>query len=92
MRSKQLNLRRVTAACVLIAAAAALGSAALPAHAAASGDLNRDGSVNKADVLLLQAFLSGQSGSVSDWQAGDLSGDGRLTGDDLTLLKRSLMQ
>ena len=91
MRSKQLNLRRVTAACVLIAAAAALGSAALPAHAAASGDLNRDGSVNKADVLLMQAFLSGQSGSVSDWQAGDLSGDGRLNAADLTLLKRMLL-
>ena len=74
---------------ILTAAATVLGMT-IPAAAAASGDINRDGTVSKADVQQLQKWLLTSSGSLPDWSAGDMNQDGILDARDLTLLKRQV--
>lgn len=54
------------------------------------GDVNADGAVNIADAVAMVKFLA-ESGSLTDWQAGDLNDDGRIDAVDLTLLKRILL-
>lgn len=54
-----------------------------------TGDVNADGKVNLADVVLLQKWLLGiPETKLVDWQAGDLYADGLLNGFDLCLLRR----
>ncbi|WP_302192019.1 carbohydrate binding domain-containing protein [uncultured Ruminococcus sp.] len=54
-----------------------------------TGDVNANGKVNLADVVLLQKWLLGVSETkLVDWQAGDLYADGLLNGFDLCLLRR----
>ncbi|HBI86209.1 MAG TPA: hypothetical protein DDX71_08025 [Ruminococcus sp.] len=55
-----------------------------------AGDVNMDGKVDRADVLMLQKFLLSGS-DVTNWKAGDLDGNGRLNAIDLTLLKRTIL-
>ena len=56
------------------------------------GDVNGDGTVNIADVVMLQKYLLA-TGTLTAEQAelADLSTDGRLNAVDLTLLKRMLL-
>lgn len=56
-----------------------------------AGDVNADGSTTIADARLLVSYLTAQTASLPDAAAADLSGDGKLNGTDLTLLKRLLM-
>ena len=60
------------------------------AAGALTGDVNSDGSVDIADLVMLSKYLGG-SGIITDWQAGDLNHDERLNVIDLTLLKRRLL-
>ncbi len=53
------------------------------------GDVNADGVFNIADVVMLQNYLV-RSGSVTDWQAGDLCQDNKLDVFDLVIMKQSL--
>lgn len=63
------------------------------AHANIRGDLNADGELTIADVLLLQRWLlTVPDTTLPDWKAGDLSGDNQLDAMDLCLLKRSLAE
>lgn len=55
------------------------------------GDINRDYLTNISDVTLLSGWLTGKPWKLSDWEAGDMNGDGRLDARDLTLLKRYLL-
>ena len=57
-----------------------------------TGDVNGDGTVNLADVILLQKYLLTE-GALTAEQAdlADLNSDGRLNAIDLTLLKRMLI-
>ena len=55
------------------------------------GDVNADGACNIADAVALLKYLTA-SGTLADWEAGDLDGNGRLNACDLTLLKRMLMK
>ena len=57
------------------------------------GDVNLDGTVNKADAVMLQQYLL-TTGTLSSEQAAqaDLNGDDRLNAVDLSLLKRLLIQ
>ena len=57
------------------------------------GDVNLDGTVNKADAVMLQQYLL-TTGTLSLEQAAqaDLNGDDRLNAVDLSLLKRLLIQ
>ncbi|MBQ8923076.1 MAG: family 43 glycosylhydrolase [Oscillospiraceae bacterium] len=51
------------------------------------GDVNADGTVNGADAVMLQKWLLTE-GELTDPQAAELTGDGRLNASDLTELKR----
>lgn len=56
-----------------------------------TGDVNADGKVNLADVVLLQKWLLGvPETKLADWQAGDLYTDGVLNGFDLCLLRHTV--
>lgn len=55
------------------------------------GDVNRDGSLSVADLVLVQRWLTRVPDmTLADWKAADLTGDGILTGADLVLLRQAL--
>lgn len=54
------------------------------------GDVNADGSVRLADVVMMQKWLLGDGG-LTDWKAGDFNADGQIDTRDLSLLKRALL-
>ncbi len=56
------------------------------------GDVNADGKTNIADLVMLQSFILGNTDKLSDWKAGDLDGDDRISGFDLTLLRQTLLE
>ena len=57
-----------------------------------TGDLNLDGSVTIADVVLMSRYLSAQATlSTAQMQIADLSGNGNVNAVDQTLLKRILI-
>lgn len=56
------------------------------------GDVNKDGSFNIADVILLQKWLLGKNDTkLTDWKAADLNKDGNLDVFDLCLMKKKLV-
>jgi len=57
----------------------------------ASGDVNKDGSTNLADLVMLQRFVLRRTDSLTDWKASDLDGDGIITAFDITLLRQELI-
>ena len=57
------------------------------------GDINKDGVCDKKDAVLLQNWLlTVQNTELADWKAGDLDKNEKLTGSDLTMLKRILLK
>ena len=55
------------------------------------GDVNGDGAFNKKDVLLVQKWLlADPDADLANWEAADLYIDGKLTANDLTLMKQML--
>ena len=55
------------------------------------GDVNRDGSLSVADLVLVQRWLTRvPDTTLADWKAADLTGDSILTGADLVLLRQAL--
>lgn len=54
-----------------------------------AGDLNQDGACTVADVVLLQKWLMG-AGTLTNWQAAELTGDGVIDSADLCILRRML--
>lgn len=86
---------RKTALLVTALLTAQLSMQGLPvsgAMAAASGDLNGDGSCTVADAVLLSRWLTGATKQLTSWQNADMDGNGRLNAADLTLLKRMLLE
>lgn len=76
----------------IAAAALLLSVQTLPAIAEGiRGDVNADGSVSLADVVMLQKWILGAE-SISDLQAGDMDGNGCVDVYDLALMKRALLQ
>ena len=56
------------------------------------GDVNSDGEFGTADAVLLQKWLLAVPDAVlSDWKAGDLTGDDKLNVFDICAMKRELM-
>ena len=56
------------------------------------GDLNADGKCDKKDVELLHDWLlAAPNVMLADWEAGDMDGNGKLNGADLSLLKLYLL-
>ena len=57
------------------------------------GDVDADGDVDVADVVLLQRWLlAGSTTTLNDWQAGDLCENGRIDVFDLCLIKQLLIE
>ena len=55
------------------------------------GDVNGDGAFDKKDVLLVQKWLlADPDADLANWEAADLYIDGKLTANDLTLMKQML--
>ena len=55
-----------------------------------AGDVNEDGMLTVADLLMLQKWLI-RSGPITNGRLGDLDGDGVLNGMDLLLLRKMLL-
>lgn len=65
---------------------------AVPPSAEIIGDVNADGSADKADLELIQKWLLTVSDTeLANPEAADLDGDGRLTARDLTMMKQLLL-
>ncbi|HAM68572.1 MAG TPA: hypothetical protein DCP68_03035 [Ruminococcus sp.] len=62
---------------------------ALSGKTAVRGDVNADGVCDHADAVMMQQFLL-TAGTLTDRNAGDLDGNGRITSADLTILKSLL--
>ena len=57
------------------------------------GDINADGRLDVADLVLLNKWLLGAHDTqLPDWKAGDLCDDGRLDAFDLVLLRQELLK
>jgi hypothetical protein len=57
------------------------------------GDINADGRLDVADLVLLNKWLLGVPDTqLPDWKAGDLCDDGRLDAFDLVLMRRELIE
>lgn len=55
------------------------------------GDVNADGSVNIADLVMMCNWLLG-SNELTDWEAGDLCEDGVIDTFDFVLLRKLILQ
>ena len=55
------------------------------------GDVNADGKLTIADVVMLQKWLL-HDGELTDWKAGDLQADGVINGFDLCVLRKLLLE
>ncbi len=57
-----------------------------------NGDVNQDGKVNVADIILLQKYiLASESLSKNAWALADMNDDASVNGFDLALLKRTVI-
>ena len=57
------------------------------------GDVTADGKFTVADVVALQKWLMNMpNAGVVEWRAGDFTGDKKLDGFDLCLMKRELLK
>lgn len=63
----------------------------IPPFTRIDGDINRDGAMTIADLVMLQEFLLGKRKTLPDWQAGDFDEDGRLDTFDLVQLRQWLV-
>ncbi len=55
------------------------------------GDVNADKAFNAADLVAMQSWLLGKSGSeLRDWQAGDLCEDGVLDAFDMVIMRKEI--
>ena len=55
-----------------------------------AGDVNADGELTAADLVMLQKWLV-PSGSINNGRLGDLDGNGILNGIDLSMLRSMLI-
>ncbi|MBR5404715.1 MAG: carbohydrate-binding domain-containing protein, partial [Oscillospiraceae bacterium] len=86
---KENRKRKHSPAVILAAAILTVCGLSVPASAAASGDINSDGSVNKADAETLVTWLTTGKGKVP-LSAADMNGDGKLNAIDLSMLKQRI--
>jgi len=57
------------------------------------GDVNADGTLSVADLVLMQKWLLGvPDAKLADWQAGDLCTDGRIDTFDLTAMRKEILK
>ncbi len=85
---KQKSSRKAPA---MLAASVMALTLTAPVLAAVQGDVNADGALGIADVVMLCKYLATQ-GALTDASAADLNGDSVINAVDLTLIKRAVMQ
>lgn len=85
---KQKSSRKVPA---MLAASVMAFTLTAPVLAAVQGDVNADGALGIADVVMLCKYLATQ-GALTDASAADFNGDSVINAVDLTLIKRAVMQ
>ena len=69
-----------------------MASTSEPAAKTIRGDINADGKLDVADLVLLNKWLLGASDTqLPDWKAGDFCEDGRLDTFDLCLMRREII-
>ena len=57
------------------------------------GDIDCDGALNTADIVLMQKYLLTVPDAVPEaWKAGDLNGDNILNAADLSLMKQTILR
>ena len=57
------------------------------------GDVNADGTLSVADLVLMQKWLLGvPDAKLADWQAGDLCTDGRIDTFDLAAMRKEILK
>lgn len=93
MKGKLRLAALLTAAITVVTAASAqLADAGINAAGAVPGDINSDGTVNTADIGMLQKHLTASSSlTVRQRKAADMDGSGSLNTLDLALLKKQLL-
>ncbi|MBO5461189.1 MAG: RICIN domain-containing protein, partial [Ruminococcus sp.] len=62
-----------------------------PAEMTVIGDVNDDGELTIADLVMMQRWLLGAD-KITDWTAGDLCEDGRIDAFDLCLMRKELLK
>ena len=91
--SKIKNMKKILS--VFTSAALALGGTGMTSavvsqlskvSAASAGDLNNDGKISAADVVMLQQYLTKQR-QLDSLSAADLTGDGKVNVFDLVAIK-----
>lgn len=55
------------------------------------GDVNADGSLTIADLVMMQKYLLG-NGGLTDWKAGDLYEDGKADTFDLVMMRQAIIK
>ncbi len=55
-----------------------------------AGDINSDGKINASDIILLQKYLCGITGTI-DNEASDMNSDGKINIADLCLIKEAVI-
>lgn len=58
---------------------------------AIKGDVNSDGELTLADLVMMQNFILG-NGDIIDWKSGDLCEDGRIDVFDMCLMRKEYAQ
>lgn len=56
------------------------------------GDVNKDGNINIADLVVLQKWLVGNGDSLDCWQLADICDDNRLDVFDMIMLRKLLIE
>lgn len=63
----------------------------IPVQTTVIGDVNNDGELDIADLVMMQKWLLG-SNEITDWTAGDLCKDGRIDAFDLCLMRQAILK
>lgn len=62
-----------------------------PVPDSVNGDVNADGVLNVADLVMMQKWLLGSSDELTNWNAGDAYKDGRIDVYDLIMIRKLLI-
>lgn len=58
---------------------------------ACKGDVNKDGNINIADLVILQKWLVGNGDGLGCWQLADICDDNRIDAFDMVMLRKLLI-
>ncbi len=83
------NFRKAAAVAAAVIACSVSGAAAV--SAAAAGDVNGDGKLNSADIVLFSAYMTGSRSTSFVSGNADMDGDGKINIRDFILAKNAVI-